>query len=400
MDDGLVRIGRGAGLAVSVAVIVVLLSVSAASGLTRTRSSSLALVPLPKAAIGAAVRSLRVQVDTGVVSNAEAASENFETARAMIRSGRVSGWSTDYGDDLANNAPVGEITSEISEWRNSDDARRALTRVMRLNLSFAAGLLRFGIATRRTNTAGPKVGSEHAAYTAMYRFAKTKSVYCAGEKAAEGRYLIDVSACGASREATQHLFPVLIRRLDQRLRLALAGELRGKPVRPARYRKPGPPADGPKPAALALGPGDVPAKTRHGRYEKTGFRSSYELSLSHAGPYVGLHQGISLAVNGPTAKFWAADYLYRDTHTSLYDGATAPIQARSVDLSGVPDHALGQIVRVPFAPGRAVYHGHIALRHGPWLDFITAVSNSPIHTSDLRKLARLATSRLDTGLRG
>jgi hypothetical protein len=66
----------------------------------------------------------------------------------------------------------------------------------------------------------------------------------------------------------------------------------------------------------------------------------------------------------------------------------------------VPDHALAQIVRVPLAHGRVSYDAHIALRHGPWLEFVTAHANSPIEDSNLKKLALRAANRLNNGLHG
>ena len=102
---------------------------------------------------------------------------------------------------------------------------------------------------------------------------------------------------------------------------------------------------------------------------------------------------------------WGARILWADTHEGTYEpenkGAPVPIRPRSIDLSGVPDHALGQIVRIgPYPDGAFAYHGHIVLRRGPWLAYITADRNSPISTGNLRRLAQLAAKRLNDSLHG
>lgn len=73
----------------------------------------------------------------------------------------------------------------------------------------------------------------------------------------------------------------------------------------------GPPVDGPQPAALVLRPSDMPAESRHGSYEKTGFRSHYDLALSKAGPYADLYQDVYLSANSALAEYWAALFLAR-----------------------------------------------------------------------------------------
>jgi hypothetical protein len=359
---------------------------------------SLALVPLPRAAIGSAARLLPVEPGAGAVSNASFNSDGFETASSLARAGRVIGYYLDYGDDLTSSAPVSRVDSSVSEWRSAKDARREVNREVRQGLT-QTEYSRFGLPTRaEEETDGHAVGGEDVSLILSYRFSQSRIVHCDLERASDGRYLLIVQACGASRTAVQRLVPILIRRLDQRLHLALAGRLHGKPVRSPSLPKAGPPAHGPKPAALALRADDLPAKNRQGGYEESSARSLYDLSLSRAGQFAHVNQEIALTDNSLFPMWWAADYLYAATHSGSYAGATGRVLPRSIRLAGVPDHALGQVVRVPLPNGRVSYHGHIALRRGPWFDWILAESNSPLRAADLTKLARLAANRLNNGL--
>ena len=273
MDDWGVRltvVAKSVGL---VAVIVALsVAASAASGqVLRHRGSELALVPLSRAVIGRAANSLPLD-GWGTVTNAVSAenTDGQETVRSWTRAGRVVGYYLLYGDDLLRTAPVSQIESDVTEWRNTHDARHGFRRLIHDDLALA-GLSRFGMRTTIVKTSGEAVGDEHVAFRDEYFFPPVApAVHCANELVADGRYTMFTGACGASRTATERLDPILARRDDERLHLALAGELHGKPVRLPNYHqpKPGPPAHGPKPAALALTPHDLPAQTRQGRYEK------------------------------------------------------------------------------------------------------------------------------------
>jgi hypothetical protein len=388
-------------VASAVAIAVVSVAASAASAQAPRRpGSELALVPLSRAEIGRSADSLPLD-GGGIVTNAVSAgsSDGQETVQSLTRAGRVVGYSLFYGDSLTRSAPVSEVDSVVTEWRNADDARHGLTQEIHDNLALA-GLSRFGIRYTVAKTRSDAVGSEHFAYTIAF-FA----VHCTDELVQDGRYTLGASVCGASSAATEKLDPILNRHLDQRLHLALAGQLRSKPVRPPSYAKPGPPARGPKPAALAVTPQVLPAKAGRGRYVRTDYRSQYDLSLRNAGPYAYLYQDIFLMPNHKYAMFEGASALWHDTHEGTYEaenkGRFTPIHPRSIDLSGVPDHPLGQIVRVgPYPDGTYWYDGHIVLRRGPWLIYIVADRNSPIPDSDLRKLAEIAAKRLDNGLHG
>lgn len=383
------------------AAAVVCVATPAASGraFAARQVSPLGLVPLPRAAIGSAARSLPVDVGSGLVTDKRAAedSDGFDTPLSVRRSGRVVGYFVAYGNDLKSSASVSQIESAVAEWRSVADARHAFRRNNQQFLGLV-GLSHFGVETTIAKVGGTTVGDEHAAIVLTVRLSPGSVVRCAVERVGDGRYTMDAQACGSSLAAVQHLEPLLIRRLDQRLQHALAGKLRGEPVPSPRYPKPGPPVHGPQPGALVLRPSDMPAESRHGNYEKTGFRSHYELALSKAGPYADLYQDVYLSANSALAQYWAALFLWEDTHTGSYDYAAAPVHARAIVLHGVPDHPLAQIVRIPLANHRAGYHAHIILLHGPWLDYVTAERNAPIPSRDLTKLARLSANRLNSGL--
>lgn len=374
---------------------------AASGGLLGSGGQSLALVPLPRAAIGKAARSLRLEPGSGIVSNASAGevSGGFETAKSLARAGRVTGYRLTYGDDLAGSAPVAQVSSLVSEWRSPTEARRGFGRGVADDLAFG-GLSRFGVKTRVVKANGAAVGAQHVLLMTSYRFSH-RTVYEAWERATDGRYTLDVDVSGAGPAPVRHLGSVLLRRLDRRLRLARAGRLRGKPVRGPNSPKPGPPARGPKPASLALRGSDLPGYSRQAGYYGVGlgFASSYVVRFSH-GCVPCIDQQVAMADNSITATFWSALLLWNDTHAATYNGAKSAVRARSLRLPGVADHARGEVVRVPFADGRVSYIAQITLRRGRWLDSITALLRRPISTSDIRKLARLAAYRLDRGLHG
>jgi hypothetical protein len=410
MDDWGVRLSAVERLVASVAVIaVVAVATSAASAqVLRGPGSELALVPLSRALIGHAANSLPL-AGWGSISNADSAgsSDGQLTVHGLARAGRVIGYGLTYGDDLTRAAPVSQIESNVDEWRSARDARRGFAQLIRINRALA-GLSRFGLRATVVPTSGEAVGAQHFAFRETYFFPPVAPVlHCANELIRDGRHTMFAGACGTSEAATEQLDPILARRIDERLHLALAGKLHGKPVGLPGYHqpKPGPPRRGTKPAALALTPLDLPAKARRGAYVKTGFLSQYDLSLSHAGPYVALYEQIALNINSTHAMFWEARFLWADTHQGTYEaennGPPEPIHPGSIDLPGVGDHALGQIVRIgPYPGGAFSYHGHIVLRRGRWLAYITADSNSPIPASKLRTLAQLAAQRLNNGPHG
>ena len=109
------------GVALGAAILV------PAASASRTHRVELPLVPLPKSALGTSARVLGLSRDSGVVSNAVAASNAVSaTPRTLQKLGRVTGYDLTYGDPFSGRTGVTEIESSVERYRTAADARRGL----------------------------------------------------------------------------------------------------------------------------------------------------------------------------------------------------------------------------------------------------------------------------------
>src|ERR1700751_5433989 len=115
---------RGALAAAFVAAVLVPVAASASSA----SPPNLAVLPLPKAELGQAGRSLSLAPDSGVDSNAHAASQagGNVTAKRLKHLGRVSGYLIDWGTPFSETDGVSEIGTEVERYRTAAAARRSL----------------------------------------------------------------------------------------------------------------------------------------------------------------------------------------------------------------------------------------------------------------------------------
>jgi hypothetical protein len=341
---------------------------------------------------------LPLEPESGVDTNAESGfvQSGLVSLRGLVRLGRVTGYGLVYGDSFTSRAAVAQVDSHVAEWRNASAARRGF----RLGVSFVLadrGLSRFGVPTTVASAAGPAVGTKHGLFLETLRFGHKRRIFFADERAVESRYTLAVEASGSDQRAVKRLAEVLIGRLDKRVRLALSGHLHGKPVQLPRARKPGPPAHGPAPSSLVL-KASGPLKVKEARYLKNAFVSSYRVEMFSR--IAELIQIVDLAANSTTARYWAAEYLLIQTHAGGYRVPQSQLRARPLHLPRVGDHATGELIRVRLGHGRLDYAANIALRHGPWMDYLIAIRQSPIPTSQILAIAQAAARRLDHGLKG
>jgi hypothetical protein len=311
----------------------------------------------------------------------------------------VIGYSLVYGDLRRPGKAIREIGSYVTEWRSSRDAhadwRQTVFDDLRVDLT------RFGVPTRIAKAAGPNVGSAHA--FVLTRFALPgNAIFGALALVLDGRYALDVDIFGASRSAVRDLATTLVRRLDKRLHDALAGRLYGRPPRaPAPVGKPGPPAEGLKPAALAIPRSGIPRPLRgdyRARYIATIFGSSYLVTVSTS-PTATLYQEVNLDLNPAAARYDAAILLSEGTRSGTYGGAAVQ-SFHLLHLQGVGEGALAEVVRVgrlPGVPARTVTH-YVLLR-GKWLEWLTTVSREPFTYSDDVNFLRPFARRFARGLR-
>ena len=370
---------------------------SAASARSASRVD-LALVPLPKSALGAAGRSLPLARDSGVVSNAEAASDasGNVTAKQLQRLGRSSGYQLDYGNPFGSAAGVFEIQTAIERFRSAAAARKGLAfwRRDELNTSSLAKLgLRFSV-----KKLGLAIPGAHWAYSATAEVKGLEPIHGVDAELQDGQYLLDISISAGTTSAAARLVPTVARKLHQRLQLALAGRLRAQPVKLPRPLQPGPPPHGPKPTALVLRKADLGnATVAHQGYvkPKEAFDpealSAYELTMSPAGQYNLLSQEIIVGASKLEVQYFGAIAL-----GGVAAGFGKAAKATPVDLGSVGDNARGEILQVSVG-GQKAYEAVVVLSHGAYLDFLAAVSPSVVTSANVQSLARLSAKRLDAG---
>lgn len=365
-------------------------------------SVNMALVPLPKSALGAAGHSLPLARDSGAVSNALAASESSGdvTPARLKKLGRVGGYLLDYGNPFGDSTGVREIQTEIDRYRSPADARKALafwrrdeldnTQLKKLGLDFS--LQKLGLS----GIPGP-----HWAYAGTALIKGLTPVTGVDAELQDGRYVLDVSVSAGTNAAAARLVPAIARKLDQRLRLALAGRLPGKPVSLARALKPGPPAHGPKPATLALHATDLGvAKVVHKGYSKPknaldpNALSVYDLDMSPAGSYLVVSQELLVGASKLEAEYFGAI-----ASSAVAAGLGKVGKVTPVALTGIGDNARGEFLQVT-VNGQSAYVAVVVLSHGSYLDFVDAASSSVLAAADVHQLAQLAAKRLDKGFGG
>jgi hypothetical protein len=365
-------------------------------------SVKLALVPLPRSALGAAGHALPLARDSGAVSNALAASESSGdvTPTRLNRLGRVTGYLLDYGNPFGDAAGVREIQTGIDRYRSTADAHKALafwrrdeldnTQLKKLGLNFSLKKLQL------SGIPGP-----HWAYAGTALIKGLEPVTGVDAELQDGRYILDVSISAGTNAAAARLVPTIARKFHQRLTLALAGRLHGKPVSLARALKPGPPAHGPRPAALTLRTSDLGvAKIVHKGYSKPknaldpNALSVYDLAMSPAGSYIVVSQELLVGASKLEAEYFGAI-----ASSAVTAGLGKVAKVMPVSLSAIGDNARGELLQVTIN-GQTAYVAVVVLSHGSYLDFVDAASASALTAADVHQLAQSAAKRLDQGFGG
>jgi hypothetical protein len=209
----------------------------------------------------------------------------------------------------------------------------------------------------------------------------------------DGNYLLDVNVAGSPAEV-ERLVPTLVRKFDQRLRLAEGGRLKAKPVT-LPHVKPGPPAHGAKPARMVLTRSDVgkPATIRHGGYvsPKNSFDeyalSAYDLTMAPAGSFGFLQQEVSATKTTVEVKYFSA--VAAGAFSSAGIGTVTP-----VDLSSVGDNAFGEILQIS-SGNQTVWEALVVLSRDKYLDFLSVANKTKLTAADVQALAQKAAQRLN-----
>jgi hypothetical protein len=365
----------------------------------------LSILPLPPAALGAAGASLQPQwQDSGPVPNYDAASNaNGQVTPGQLKKlGRVLGYAVDYGDPFTGATGVTEIKTSVEQYKTAADATRGLA-FWRKDGAKVALLTKALVHVTVGKLKPRRVGQADFAYLITERAGSQSPIYYVDEQAKEGRYVIDVDVAAGNPSAARQLAPGLARKLDARVRRAVAGHLNGTPVEIPYPQDSGPPPGGPDLSKLILQPADVGQaqiqNLNQGYSEAPYAISDYGMFLSPAGPYDALDQSLAWY---PTATEATVIAPYSPLVSGNFQVAsTGPLTLTStpVDVSSAGDHATAQIVGFG-DPSGGFGFAFVTLTRGQLVDTVTLLANTALEPAGLLSVAKAMAMRLDAGYSG
>jgi hypothetical protein len=360
----------------------------------------LSVLPLPKSALGPAAKSLQLQrAGSGVLFNG-GPGENlvnkiavgslpvtpncsfgyaFPTGRDLR--GRISGYLLDYGLGASGGAGVTEVRTGVDEYKTSGDAKKGLAfwkRNDRTVSRWVGGGL--SVAIEKEKVAG--VGGRRFAFLVRYSDANIAPLYGVDEQFTEGRYEADVTVWAGSAPAATQLAPTLAKKLDARIKRALAGKLHAKPVKLPPRQKAGPPPGGPGLSQLALQTTDMsgPATAFAHSYWVGGPLSAftvaeYFVTMFPAGKFNFLGQQIQWFATANQASFQAD-----------FDAAFLSEYQYPLDLSSLGDGARGAVDNR--GSGDSTGYAELVFSSGQLEELLYFSSDNAIQTSDAQNVAQ------------
>jgi hypothetical protein len=362
---------------VAAAALVAATVVPAASA--KTAAVKLSVLPLPKTALGTVAKSLPLEHDSGVFSNADAAGHALQgaTASTFAKMGRISGYSLDYGIGPSGGSGVTEVWTSVDQYKTNAGAKKGLA-FWKKDDPLIANLNQGGFAVTNTAVSVPAVGGGRFAFFASYSASNIARLYSIDEQFTEGRYEADVTVWSGTSVGLKGLTTKLAKALDRRIKQALAGKLKAKPVKLPAKPQAGPPRGGPDLAPLALNTTDLngTATVNSQGYGVDPLAlSDFSVFMDPAGPFTLLDQESEWFATANQAAF-EADFA---TAQALGGGATP------LDLTGVGDGAQGVIEN-----GSGAGAGQIVFSSGHLGEFIVAIGTTTVQTSDLQSVAEKA----------
>jgi hypothetical protein len=384
------RLGAIAILVAVVAAAAVLLSaaaVPAASAKSRGQVN-LSVLPLPKSSLGPAAQGLRLEHDSGVrrkwgFLGLPLTPNRSLTGGFLDPDGRITGYALDFGLGASGGVGVTEVWTSVDLYKTSADAKKSLAHWKEYVLSLTRYHLgRLAVAIKAEKVA--PVGGRRFASLVRYRAANIAPLFGFDEQFTLGRYEADVTVWAGRAAPAERLAPMLARKLEARIKLALAGRLDAKPVKMPPPRKAGRPPGGPDLAALGLKPTELGVqvtgwKHGYGVDRRMVARSSYFDGMesgrtSSDVDFVDFQQQIDWFATANQASFTA------DSAEGSFAGGV------SVDLSSVGDGAWGVLdpneAELVFCSGRLEEH-------------VTFLRHSPISTSEVLKIAQTVANKIN-----
>jgi hypothetical protein len=386
---------------VAVALAAATLMPGAGSAASGTAPVKLAIVPLPKSALGAAARALPIARDSGVVSNADAASNSIAkvTPAQLTRLGRITGYLLDYGTPFSARPGIREIQTEIDRYRTAADARNGLAFWRRDEVKGPSLLKKFGLDLSLKKQQLPGVSGASWSYGGTLAVKGLEPMHGVDAAFQRGQYVLDVSVSAGSAASAERLAPTIARTLFERARLAFAGRLHAGSVRLPRPLRPGPPPHGPKPADMVLTKSDFggSATIQRQGYGKPkdsldqNALSAFDQTMAPAGSFLDVSQEVVVGGSRLEVRYFAAVLPGEAAY-----GLGSKSQPDPVALGGVGDNARAGIVKVAVG-GRTGYAAVVVLSRGSYLDFVVATRLSAITKTEVRKLAQSGAKRVDAG---
>lgn len=348
----------------------------------------LAMIPLPKSALGSVGKSLALAFTSGSTPSAKGL-------------GDLGGYGLDYGFLFRGGAGVTEIATSVERYTTSKSAERALARARKQDAQVPDLPAAAGITSTVQSRNLPAIGNRRFAYLTTLALANAASVYSVEEQFTDGAYVLGVTVSAGTEDDALNLAPQLALILDTRLRLALAGLLRGKPVKLLSPPAVGPPSHGPDLATLLLTSDDLGQATVQDQgyqFPDAAASSTYSIDWEPAGSWTDLGQFVEWYANANEAT-WSSALGVGDI-VELASGLQESAQTTPVDLTSIGDNARGAIVQVSPKIGPSQWFVVLGLARGRADDIVFASSDSLVQASDLLSLAQATANRLDAGLAG
>jgi hypothetical protein len=272
---------------------LVLVPVASAKPPVRVR---LPLLPLQSSSLGSVTRGLKLAHDSGLVSNTAAADQTADATPATLKKlGRVSGYALDYGDSYSGASGVTDVMTSVEQYKTAAEAKHGLA-FWRKEDSELGSLDAGGFSMANTVVKVRPAGKKHFAYLTSYRASDIAPLSMVDERFTDSRYVFEVDVSAGTSSAAVALASKLAKKLDARLRLALAGRLRGKPVKLPAKQTAGPPTGGPALSSMALTTtdllGDGPSLFGAGYTVDPFAASDYSVLMSLAPPPGGTVPGL------------------------------------------------------------------------------------------------------------
>jgi len=352
----------------------------------------LSVLPLPASSLGSAASSLPLQGDSGVVTN-----NYFQTGFGLpttpnrwfasapfdpAKLGRISGYALDYGHGASGSTGVTEVWTSVDKYKTSAAAKKGLGswRRWETNLYLASHFRDvFSVSVEKQKIAA--LGSSRFAVLVGYSGADVAPLFGLDEQFTVGRYEADVTVWAGSAAAAKKLAPRLAKKLETRVKLALAGRLHAKPVKLPPAPKAGPPPGGPDLAQLALNTTDVSGQATISSedYQPRPFAlSGYALFMSPAGQFDLLQQNIAWYPTANEASF-------------NVDAQLGPLGQGSLDLSSIGDGARGFL-----SNGSTSAFAVLGFSSGRLAELLAMVSPNAIQTSQVKSIAQTVANKINT----